>query len=132
MRHITLSTLILAACGGVDAPDLAGTWTDDFGTGYVVDEASVQISYEGSPVAIFHIEEVDNDAGFLLAQNDAANEYFPELYSRFDWAEDGGATYLCQSAFDGETLDEARGGSADASDFEAGCGGFPWSMLTAE
>lgn len=108
------------------AIEIAGDWVDNFGGSHVIDS-----ELWTSSDAEFDIVEYDNTAAFALAQNDAANEYNPSLYSRYDWStNDDGDFVFCQSVYDGADLDAARAGSSDADDLAAGCGGFSWSVLT--
>ncbi len=80
----------------------------------------------------FHITQYSNTESYALAQNDALNEWNPELWSRFDWTWDTeGALYYCQSAYAAETEEEAIAAAADNQDLVAGCSGFSWSKLTA-
>lgn len=113
---------------GGDGPEIVGDFTDDYGSTHEITADTWTID----GIGVYHVVDFDNDADFLIAQNDAENEYAPDMFSRFEWVEDGAAFYLCQSVFDAETeqdaVDAAR---ADADDLEMGCGGFAWSKLTA-
>lgn len=129
-RYLPL-VAVLVACGGeepVDAtPEIVGTYVDDFGSEHVITETTWTM-YGNS---VFHILDVDNEGDWLVAQNDAANEYNPDLYSRMEWYDDGTTLWFCQSVFDAAT--EADALAADPADVDAldtdGCGGFPWSQL---
>ncbi|MCB9759746.1 MAG: hypothetical protein H6739_07875 [Alphaproteobacteria bacterium] len=107
---------------------IAGSYTDTWDTAHTITNTSWDQGY-----ALFAISQYDNDAMHAIAQNDASNEYFPGLWSRFDWAWDGTDLYYCQTAYEAETeqdaLDTAR---ADAGDLAAGCGGFGWTQLIAD
>ena len=48
----------------------------------------------------FDIAHADADSGWLVAQNAASNEYYPGLWSKFEWLEDSAQLYYCQTAFD--------------------------------
>jgi len=113
---------------GEDAQlEITGTYVDDFmGTHQVTDELWTQGDY------VFHIQSFDNEADYLIAQNDAGNEYNPELWSRFDWHEEASQLYYCQSAFDAPSAAEAEGASANTGDLMAGCGDFAWSTLSTD
>jgi len=111
--------------GDGDPIDILGSYVDDFGYSHTINET--HWLSEGST---FTILEYDNAEMAIIAQNDPTNAAFPDLFSRFDWAWDGEDLYFCQSVFDGATIDDARNGGADPDDLAAGCGGFPWSMLT--
>lgn len=153
---MALAALASTACGGDDDPERAadaaaaadagadaaerplpeaiaivGDYVDDFGGAHQI-TATEWRQGEGDAASVFALREVDNEARFALAENGADNEFSPGLWSRFDWAESGGALYFCQSAFDAATLDAARAATpGDAADLAgAGCGGFPWSALT--
>jgi hypothetical protein len=82
-------------------------------------------------VSVFHIARYDNDAELLVAENDAANQWNPGLYSRMDWVWLGTALYFCQSVFDAADADAAwKAPAPDDSDPDnGGCGGFAWSQL---
>lgn len=112
---------------------IAGTWFEEFAPGegitHVIDETRWdQLADFGD--AIFHVEAYDEAAQWVVAQGDAANEFSPELYSRFDWTWDGADLYYCTAVFDAATAADAMAAPAsDPSDLDAGCGGFPWSRL---
>lgn len=142
MNFVMAAALVLAACsdsdtttddtgttGGMqqDAPEVVGSYVDDFMGTHVITADTWT-----SGTLVFHIETVDNAADYLIAENDAANEFNPSLWSRFDWHDEAGQLYFCQSVFDGASADAAAMGSADGSDLMMGCGGFGWSMLTPE
>lgn len=103
---------------------IAGMYTDEWGDAHTITDES-WTNAAGS----FEIAEYDNEQMYALAQNAETNEYFPALWSRFDWAWDGDTLYYCQSVFDGESIDVARAGAANAADLELGCGGFAWTRM---
>ncbi len=107
-----------------DGLEIVGDYVDDYTTEHSITEE--QWSFAGS---IFEIVEYDNEQMYVLAQNDEANMFNPGQWSRFDWTWDGDQLYYCQSVYDGMSIDDARNGSANPGDLEAGCGTFPWSML---
>jgi hypothetical protein len=113
--------------------EIAGTWLEEFSPGrgvdHVIDETAwEQLSEFGD--AVFHVGAYDNAARFVVAQGDAANAFYPELWSRFDWTWDGDALYYCTAVFDAPTLEDALAAPAtDPADLAMGCGGFPWSAL---
>lgn len=103
-----------------------GVWVDDYGGAHEVDHQTVRDDY-----GTFHVLRFDAAERWLLARNDAANEFNAGLYSRFDWVEVGGVLWYCQSAFDAASEEDALAASANADDpATGGCGGFPWSQLT--
>jgi hypothetical protein len=132
------TTLSLSACdseaegdtesetGDDQSLEIVGDYVDDFGGEHSISET------EWTNFGVFSIAEWDNEARFVLAQNHPDNEFNPELWSRFDWTWDGDQLFYCQSVFDGETIEDARSGGADADDLAAGCGMFPWSTLTPQ
>ena len=151
MRTLFWATLALCACkdksgddtaggadsganadsgGGVTGLEILGDYTDNYGGDHqITNETWTQ--YTGT--TIFHISQYDNDGDFLIAQNDAANTYSPELWSRFDWTTDGAGTlYYCQSAYD--AADEATALATQAADpadpATTGCSSFAWTTLT--
>ncbi len=123
-------------CGGfawsrLRAPlALRGTYTDNYGTTHVIQQALWTQTF-ATDLSAFNITAFDNAARFLVAQNDAANAYFPAQWSRFDWTRDDTALWYCQTVFDADTEAQARAAAAaDATDpSSGGCGGFPWSRL---
>lgn len=119
---------------GPETLAIIGSYTDDFGGSHDITADTWTLGYEGSAPSLFHITRFDNAAGWLVAQNDAANEFSPGLFSRFEWVEAEGSLYFCQSPYDAET--ESAAIEAPASDrtdpANSGCGGtFPWSQLIA-
>jgi hypothetical protein len=111
--------------GTDDTLDIAGEYTDEFADTHTIDETTWTNS-----AGVFHVEQWDDEAMFLVAQNDDANQFSPGLWSRFDWTWSGDELYYCQSVFDGADLDAALGGSANRDELMTGCGGFAWTNLT--
>jgi len=112
--------------------DILGEYADDYGTSHVItNETWAQSSSFGD--STFNITRFSNHDEYLIAQNDASNDYNPELWSRFDWVVDGGELWFCQSTYDAPTeldaLETARADDTDPS--TGGCGEFAWSRLTA-
>ncbi len=137
LRLVSLLALVCAfsACDedaeGFEAPDIVGSYTDDFGMALVISDTRLVLG-SAPDTSGFDISFVDNGAGVLIAHNDADNQFSPDLWSRFEWATDStGQLRLCQSVFDGADESSTRNAAgADASDFDTGCGGFGWSILT--
>jgi len=159
MRSMNLSLLLLAlaACNGTTADDtdtgsdsgtdtasdtgtdtaaplaIIGTWTDDYASTHTITEADWTMASELG-TSIFAISQYDNTAMFVIAQNDSANAYNADLWSRMDWTHDAdGVLNFCQSTYD--AADEATALAAtpaDATDLSAGCGGFAWTVMTAQ
>lgn len=145
LTWLFLLSLPMMACGDKEGDDSA---TDDSATDDSADDTATGLAIVGAYTdswggthditdatwimgsASFHIAQYDNAEMWVVAQNDAANEYNPSLWSRMDWTWSGADLYFCQSAFD--AADEAAALAAtpaDASDLAAGCGGFGWSQL---
>ncbi|MCA9707713.1 MAG: hypothetical protein KDK70_17820 [Myxococcales bacterium] len=118
---------------GDEGLEIAGHWFEELSPGagvdHLIDEQRWdQLADFGD--AIFHVEAYDNTARWVVAQGDASNEFFADLYSKFDWTWDGPDLYYCTSVFDAATAEDAIAGpSADPGDLAAGCGGFGWSLL---
>ena len=107
--------------------ELIGDWVDDFGGTHSITAETWTMGD-----SVFAITQFDNDASWLVAQNDANNPFNPDLWSRMDWSADGADYWFCQTVFDGADEAAALGATpADSSDLSAGCGGFSWSLLTA-
>jgi hypothetical protein len=131
-----------AACGGNDGSDddggggsggggapleIIGSYVDDFGGSHVITAETWT-----AVTLIFHVDSYDNASDFLIAQNDAENEFNPDLYSRFDWHDEAGQLHYCQSVFDAASAEAAAMAMSDRTDLATGCGGFPWSKLMAQ
>lgn len=104
---------------------IVGTYTDEYGDTHVISEESWE-----NGAGSFAIATYDNTGMWIVAQNADSNEFFPGLWSRFDWTMDGDTLLYCQSAFDGATQADAEAASADPSDLMMGCGGFAWTNMT--
>ena len=145
MERIALATLLLAACHGdvddtaadtagqdtaADAFPLEGTWDDDWGGVHVVTTTTWTMTYPKDS-SVFHVEEIALEDQYLVAKNDTANAWYPDLYSRFDWTVPGGDPWYCQVAWDRADADAAAATpAADPADPAAGgCGGYPWTHL---
>ena len=147
------ASLTLAACGDKDDHDhddtadhddtgedtgdgpadiaIAGSYTDGWGGDHEITNTS-WAQYGGT--TNFAIVSYDNDEQMAIAQNDSANAYNPDLWSRFDWHTDGdGNLWYCQGTYDAATQADAESAAApDTSDpANSGCGTFSWTQLTA-
>jgi len=131
MKHNVIpAILLLAACtAGQGDIEIAGDWTDSWGQAHRVTNEQWEIVD-----SVFAITEYDNDDHYAIAHNDDANEYFPGLWSRFDWTYHADAWWVCQTAFDATDEDAALSTeAADAADpATTGCAGFAWSELTVD
>lgn len=121
-----------ASTGG-SALEVIGEWVETFPdettqTHSITEDTWTSVSPFGTNV--FHIDSHDNAAGVLVGQNDAANDFSPNLYSRLEWVWDGADLYYCQSVFDAESADDAwAAAGADPMDLQGGCATFPWSLI---
>ena len=105
--------------------EIAGSYVDDWGIQHEVTDATWTMDE-----SVFHVSSYSNDEEFLVAQNDADNQWNPDMWSRFDWTWDGQDLYFCQIVYDAITEQEAAGNTgADRADLAAGCSGFGWSRL---
>ena len=118
----------------VTEPEIIGNYMDDYMASHVISASSWTQSFgEGIP-SVFNFRKVDNEQDFLIAENDAMNEYSPSLFSRFDWVVVEGNLWYCQTIFDAESAEVAEATpAADATDPSAGgCGMYPWSALSSQ
>jgi hypothetical protein len=131
-----------AGCGGASpwtklsdtAPvELAGSWTDTYGSTHVVSDTAWVMTYAGASPETFTVTQVHDRARWLVAQNSATAMFNASKWSRFDWTYDAaGSAWFCQAAFD--AADEAAAAAASTANranlSTDGCGGFPWSALS--
>jgi hypothetical protein len=122
------------AMGGevaVDAPEIEGSYTDQYAGSHVITAQTWEQAYEGSMPSIFTFVSVDNEGDYLIAQNAETNEYFPNMWSRLDWFFDGEDTWFCQTVYDGGTREVAEMAEKPdtSSPSESGCGQSNWSQL---
>jgi hypothetical protein len=116
-------------------PPLAiiGTYTDEFGTQQDITATQWKAS-DSFGTSTFAILSYDNAASFLIAQNGAANAFFPNLYSRFDWTTFNSDLYVCQTVYNGASVALAQAGVADRANPSAGgcdaTNNFPWTNFT--
>ena len=80
----------------------------------------------------YAISQHDNAGQYAIALN-GEDTYNPGLWSRFDWTMDeAGEMYYCQIAYDAATEADALAAvDADATDLDAGCSDFSWTMMSA-
>ncbi|MFM2162542.1 MAG: hypothetical protein RLZZ383_2054 [Pseudomonadota bacterium] len=147
-RALLAYTLLLAACGGSDATDtasatdtstgtssdaaidIAGAWVDAYGSSWDITTDTVRVGYPGTDPSGFTVASWDDAEGWIVARNDAANEYYAGLWSRFDWLRREGELYACQSVYDAADQEAAElAPRGDDTDLRTGCGGYPWSPL---
>lgn len=123
---------IATGCGGfswtklLEVPSIFGAYTDSWGGTHTITETL----WDMGPTAQFEITYTSNRNLFLVAHNASTNDWFPDLWSRFDWTYDAGRLYYCQIADDAATEDEALGIiAADRGNIAGGCNGFSWTEL---
>jgi hypothetical protein len=111
-----------------EALAIVGSYTDEFGTEHVIDDASWTQTFPGYGSSVWTITSYDNDGMFLVAQNSPDDAYSPDLWSRFDWV---GDLAYCQTAYDAPTeADALATPRPDDTDLAGGCSGFSWTDLT--
>ena len=100
---------------------IAGDWVDEWGSEHSIDSDSWNDNT---------ITHYDNHEMWAVAQNSEDDQYYPGLWSKYDWTWESEELYYCQSTFGADTeADALSAESANASDLAAGCGGFPWSHM---
>ena len=111
--------------------DLVGEYIDNYDTRHTITYNS-WTQGEGDSASLFHISQYDNDAMWMVAQNNSENAWNSDLWSRFDWTWHEGELWYCQTTYDAATEDDALAtAAADATDpANGGCNGFSWSKLT--
>ncbi len=112
-----------------DSIEIAGVYLDAYGATHTIGDTSWEIA-SAYGASTYWFTAVDNETDHAIAENGAKNLYSAGLYSRFDWFDDGGELYFCQSAYDAPDPAAAEAASADPGDLATGCGAFPWSTLT--
>jgi hypothetical protein len=116
--------------------DILGTFSDFWGGTQIITETTWSDGYG----FVFNISQIDNEMGYLLAQNDMGNndiyendEDFGGLWSKFQWTlNENGGLYYCQSIYNASSEEDAMGANADPADLEMGCGGFGWTELRTQ
>jgi hypothetical protein len=106
---------------------LAGGYTDQWDTDHLVGwDAWIQGDSE------YHLIQWNSAEGWAVAHNGADNAFNPGLFSRFDWVEDAGSLWYCQTAY--AAADETTALETPAADptdpAASGCEGFGWTNLT--
>lgn len=111
----------------VEVPNIQGAYTDNYGQ-----DVQITASTWLAGTYLFHLELVDNAGKYAIALNDTNNAYYQGLWSRFDWNIDSNNVLrYCQTAYDASTEQQALDTApANAQDFNGGCAGFAWSILT--
>ena len=100
--------------------DIAGEWIDEWGSNQTIDSDSWNSDT---------ITQFDNDDMWAVAEN-GEDSFSPGLWSKYDWTWSSEELYYCQSTFSAETeADALSADSANATNLDARCGGFPWSLM---
>lgn len=137
---------VVATCtGGSVAPSIEGSYKDNYGDSqdvgaqiWTMGMSSTAELVRKTPIgrastssSIFTYCTVNNTTNVIIAQNGPNNEYYPNLYSQFNWTTSGGNLWYCQIAYDAATEQAAAAvPPADPSNpSQSGCGSFPWSEL---
>jgi hypothetical protein len=120
-----------SATGGVEPPEIVGTYTDSWDVTHIIAEGTwTQESADATET--FQYTIVDNEADFLVAQNGPDNEWYPGLWSRFDWTvTDGDRLWFCQETFGANTEEDALNAPPPSRDDpeNTGCGDWGWTEL---
>jgi len=95
--------------GGVEPPEIVGTYTDNWDLTHTIAETTwTQEATDPPSVSTWEFVIVDNEADFLVAQNGPDNEWYPGLWSRFDWTvTDADRLWFCQETFGANTEEDA-------------------------
>ena len=138
-------SLCLSACGSDDGSgggtpasktiEVAGVWTDDFGTTETISDTIWDAKGSGfeskSTVVAF-----DNGANWAITRSSPEDAYTANKFSKRVWLEPADKTLrYCSVVFGLDTLELAKATTltADSGDLDGkGCGGFPWTKLTAK
>ena len=72
--------------------DLDGDFVDNNGQPHTI---NAFLWVMGTAPSLFHIAEYSNDDDYALAQNDAANESYAGLYSKFEWTTNADGAWFC-------------------------------------
>lgn len=124
-----LTALALLSLPAFATDALKGKFTDGHGSRHTIDAKTWAMSGSGKP-SRFHI--LESGRTHILARNDAANPFHPNLYSRFDFVKQkDGSVAFCQTVADAK--DQELTAKARPADYKAkdgkGCAGFPFSVL---
>ncbi len=115
--------------------ELVGSWTDAFGTVETITATDWNAKGSGFESKTSIVEH-DNGANWAITQSSKDEAYNPDKFSKRIWKEPkDGVLYYCTVVFAQDTAELAKATTltADDSDLDGkGCGGFPWSKLTAK
>jgi len=106
--------------------EIIGEWTDGFGGEHVISDEQWATTFAPDTFT-YTITEYDNAERYIIAQDDG-----DETWTKYEWTYVDADLYYCQSAFgEAAPADALRSPDADPADpVNAGCGMFPWSLLT--
>lgn len=115
--------------------EVAGTWADPFGTTETITATDWNAKGSGFESKSSVVEH-DNKDNWAITQSSADDPYSANKFSKRVWTEPkDGAFHYCSVVFGQETADLAKATTLTADDGDLdgkGCGGFPWSKLTAK
>ena len=111
---------------------IAGDYEDEWQTIHrITDTTWTQVSEQWG-TSLWHIARYDNDLRSVIAQNASDNDFFADLWSRFDWTTFDGALWYCQIAYDADSetaaLATPRPDDTDPT-ADGSCGVGTWSAL---
>ena len=112
--------------------EIVGNYLDEWGGEHVINaKRFIQVAGFGS--SAFEILTYSNSKKYIIAKNSDHNDWYASQYSRFDWATVNSQLYFCQTAYTATSAAQAESMTpSDPSNLMGGCGGFPWSKLTAQ
>ncbi len=122
-----LAVGFLSGCGDADSGlAIQGEYVDNYDTAHAITETTWTAGE-----SVYLISQFSNDTQMVIAQNDSANEWNADLWSRFDWTENADGLWVCQTAYDAASEEDAMAvTAADATDpANGGCSSFAWSKL---
>lgn len=136
LATIFIMAVFAAGCaegGQSEAPEIVGTYTDQFGDTHEITQTKWTIlSVNGN--SIVRLRAVDNFSNYTVGKNDDTVSFNPGKFSRLDWTFFNDDIFMCTSVFDGFNLDDAFDGEVDATDPTAGgcskANNFTWTNLT--
>jgi hypothetical protein len=113
----------------VPALELHGAWSSAYGD-EDIDSFTWASSYLSASVVSY-----DNARNVAVTQNAADDAYFPSKFNRVVWTEPkDGSFFYCVADYGLDSAALALGSSAEADAGDpavGGCGGFPWTQLSA-
>ena len=118
---------VLSGCGDVQTGlEIQGQYIDNYETSHEITESTWTMGD-----SVYLISQFSNDTKMVIAQNDSANEWNAELWSRFDWTENSDGLWYCQSAYDAASEEAAMNtAAADTTDpANGGCNSFEWTKM---